>query len=336
MREKPLVSIIIPCRNEEGFISGCLDSVVSQDYPRDRLDVLVVDGMSEDGTREKVLAAARKEPRVVLLDNPRGTAPAALNVGIRKARGKVIVRIDAHALYAPDYVSRCVEVLERTGADNVGGAMRVLTTTPFERAVALATGSAFGVGGARFHFEGHEGYVDTVYLGAYRKEVFAAVGAFDEAFVRNQDDEFNLRLTRAGGRIYMSRDIKSWYFPRSSPRRLWRQYFQYGYYKALVIKKHRVPASARHIVPGAFVSALIGLPVAGAFEPALLGALWAMLAAYAFFASIFTARLCADKGWRMCLLVPAVFLTLHVGYGLGFLKGVADFVVRGKGTGRRR
>ncbi|HEX9007232.1 MAG TPA: glycosyltransferase family 2 protein, partial [Bacteroidota bacterium] len=234
----PVVSVIMPVCNEGTFIQRSLGAVTAQEYPRELLEILVVDGMSDDGTRELVLTAGRADARIRLIDNPRCIVSCAFNLGLREARGDVIVRVDGHTIIAADYVAACVAALLRTGADNVGGRMQPEGSTPFGRAVAMATSVPFGVGGGRFHYSADEEWVDTVYLGAWRREIFDRLGGFDEEMVKNQDDEFNYRLREDGGRILLSPAIRSRYFNRTSPRLLWKQYFAYGFWKVRVMQKH--------------------------------------------------------------------------------------------------
>src|SRR5436190_10646704 len=252
----PMVSVILPCRNEAGYIEDCLQSILEQELPDVELEILVADGVSTDGTREYVQRLSAENPRVRFLNNPGRIVSTGLNAALREARGEVVIRMDAHTYYAPDYIKECLAVLRETGADNVGGPMRTTATSYKERAIRAVFHSAFAVGGARSHKTDYEGYVDTVIYGCWKKSVFERVGYFDEELVRNQDDEHNLRLIRAGGKIYQSPRIRSWYHVRGSLTALFRQYMQYGYWKALVIRKHRIPASFRHLVPGLFVGCL--------------------------------------------------------------------------------
>jgi len=316
----PFVTVIMPIRNEAGFIERSLGAVLAQDYPADRLEVLVVDGMSTDGTREKVQAWLALYPNLRLLDNPGRIVPTGLNAGLREARGEVIIRVDGHCEIAPDYVRRCVELLERTGADNVGGVQRAVSDTWVGRAIALATSSAFGVGGARFHYAREPGWADTVYLGAYRREVFERIGGFDEELVRNQDDEFNFRLLQAGGRIWLDPCIRVVYYSRPTLRRLWRQYFEYGLYKVRVMQKRGGVASPRHLVPAGFVLGLGAtlVPASLARLPLLALAVAAPYAVANLLASLWAAR-CT---WRTLPLLPVAFATMHLSYGLGFLWGL--------------
>lgn len=312
----------MPIRNEADFIARSLGSVLSQDYPKENLEILVIDGMSDDGTREIVARVRREHPshRIYLLDNPQHIVPTALNIGIRQARGDIIIRVDGHCEIQPDYVRLCVELLKKTKADNVGGVQCAAGEDCISRAIALATNSPFGVGGARFHYADNPGWVDTVFLGAYQKEVFDKIGGFDEELVRNQDDEFNFRLMQAGGRIWLDPAIKTIYYSRSNFRKLWRQYFQYGYYKVRVMQKRKGVASWRHLVPGAFVA---GLGVGGILSLAAGNPSWFLLIAGPYAAANVIASLwSARKDWRVLPFLPVAFATLHLSYGLGFLWGL--------------
>jgi glycosyltransferase involved in cell wall biosynthesis len=351
--------MVVPCRNEGGQIQAVLRSILAQREPAGGFEIVLADGGSTDGTREILQKAARTDPRIRMVDNPKRIVPTGLNAAIRAAHGEIILRMDAHTEYAPDYVLRCVEVLEQTGAANVGGPARTKADTCMGRAIAAAYHSSFSVGGARFHDPNYEGYVDTVTYGCWPRSTFEKFGLFDEEFVRNQDDEHNLRINRGGGKVYQSPKIKSWYRPRGSLRALFNQYMQYGYWKVRVIQKHKLPASWRHLVPGTFVLTLATLLMLSAFGavrstlaphpqiPALgtqifiYGfspsgfslSLLAVLGTYisaVFVASVFTA---AKTEWKLLPLLPMVFACYHLGYGVGFLRGVWSFVVRRNNPG---
>ena len=319
----PLVTIIMPIRNEAAYIRRSLGAVLAQDYPPDRMEVLVVDGMSADGTREAVeeLASAHPDISVRLLDNPARITPAAFNIGLRQARGEVIILVGGHCEIAPDYVQRCVKILGRTGADCVGGPVVPMGESFTARAIALAQSSPFGVGGVAFRTRmNYAGYVDTVPFGAYRRQVFDRIGFFDEELVGGEDDEFNFRLRQSGGRIWLDPSIRSVYYPRRGLRRFWQQYFQYGFCKVRVIQKRKGIPSWRHLVPGAFVLALGG-SVLLAFltnQP-----LWALSVALPYtVANIMASLWAARRDWKVLPLLPAAFAILHLAYGLGFLWGL--------------
>jgi glycosyltransferase involved in cell wall biosynthesis len=318
------VTIVIPCRNEAASIAEVLDSVLAQDLDRIDWEMIVADGMSDDGTRAILESYAAREPRIRILDNPARAVPAGLNSAIRAARGEIILRMDAHTAYAPDYVRRCLDTLHETGAANVGGPARTKPRGYWGRAIAAAYHSPVACGGARFHDPNYEGWADTVPYGCWRKSTLLEIGLFDETLVRNQDDELNLRLCRAGGRVWQSPAIVSWYQPRASLRRLFQQYFQYGFWKVAVIRKHRIPASVRHLIPATFVAAAALLPVAALLlrSPFVIGAWAAMLAVY--FVAIFAASVDSARryGWDLLAVLPIVFAAYHFSYGSGFLLGL--------------
>jgi succinoglycan biosynthesis protein ExoA len=313
---------VIPCRNEAGPIAAVLDSVLAQDLDGFDWEILVADGMSDDGTREILARYAAVEPRLCVIDNPARAVPAGLNAAIRAARGDIVLRMDAHTAYAPDYVRRSVEALHRTGAENVGGPARTRATGYWGRAIAAAYHSPVACGGARFHDTDYEGWADTVPYGCWWKSTLLRLGLFDESLIRNQDDELNLRIVRSGGRIWQSPDIVSWYQPRTSLGNLFRQYFQYGFWKVAVIRKHRIPASWRHLVPVAFVLMNLVLPLAGLWSPLALGAwaaMWVVYLAVCLAAALHAATRC---GWLLLPALPPVFATYHLSYGTGFLAGL--------------
>jgi hypothetical protein len=284
------------------------------------------------------------DARIRWIRNPSGIVSTGLNSAIRQARSQIIVRMDVHTVYAKDYLRNCVRVLRERNCMNVGGAWRARGQGLMGEAIAAAFQSRFGAGGASSRNVQHEGDVETVYLGCWWKKDLEELGLFDETLVRNQDDELNLRIVRSGGRIWQSPAIVSWYTPRSNLRNLFQQYFQYGYWKVPVIRKHKMPASWRHLVPGSFALALLGLPLLGlgcrflwGSEPAKnVLTLWlAMLAAYAALAMMASVSSARKHGWKLLPVLPAVFATYHVSYGLGFLAGLARWPLwkRGENPG---
>jgi len=318
-------SVIMPVRNEAGFIRRSLAAVLDQDYPSGLMEVIVADGLSKYGTRDAVREMMGRHPNLRLVDNPLRIVSTGLNRAIREAKGDVIVRVDGHTLVDRDYVSQCVTALRRSSADNVGGPMRAGGEGRFGRAVAVATSSRFGVGGARFHYSDDEEWVDTVYMGAWRREVFDRIGLFDEEMVRDQDDELNYRLLDHGGRILLCPRIRSCYTVRGAPHALWRQYFQYGYWKVRVIQKHPRQVRLRQLVPPAFAAVLAGSVIAACLAPraALLwGAVPASYTVANLLVSIVSAR---HAGWSILPGLPLAFAILHLSYGLGFLAGLARF-----------
>jgi glycosyltransferase involved in cell wall biosynthesis len=329
------VSVVIPCRNELGYIESCVRSILAQNAPGVNFEVLVVDGRSDDGTREILDRLADTDPRLRIVDNPNRIVSTALNLGIRAARGSVIIRIDVHTEYASDYLRQCLSVLAESCADNVGGPWVACGNGYVGCAIAATFQSPFAVGGSRAHAPEYEGPVDTVYLGCWPRDVFSKIGFFDEELVRNQDDEFNLRLVRAGGKIWQSARIKSRYATRGSLRDLFRQYLQYGYWKVRVIQKHKMPASIMYLVPGAFVLTLLILALASTVIPIARQGLALVIGLYlcaVFAASMLTAR---RWGWRFLPLFPIIFACFHFSFGIGFVHGLLDFVLLRRGARRQ-
>jgi glycosyltransferase involved in cell wall biosynthesis len=327
---RPLVSIIVPARNEERYIVSCLESILQGDYPTDRLEVLVVEGGSVDRTRELVASFAARHPTVRLLDNPGHITPAALNIGVRAAIGEIIMRMDAHVIYPRSYVALLVTALDETVADSVGGVILTLPAndTPVARAIALALGHPFGVGNAYFRIGARRRrWVDAAAFGCYRRAVFDRIGLFDEELIRNQDDEFDLRLIKHGGRILLLPEAVAFYYARGSLRQVGRMYFQYGYFKPLVAKKLGRVMTVRQLVPATFLLSLA--------STALLGLWWApaALLCAGILGSYVTACVgCAagavrQAGVRSALALLGVFPVLHVSYGLGFLKGIGHHLL---------
>lgn len=329
------VSVIVPCRNERGHIEPFCASAAAQRLPPGwTLEVVVADGMSDDGTREALQRLAAQDPRFRLIDNPGRIVSSGLNRALAASRGEVIVRMDVHTTYADDYVAQCLAALEKSGADNVGGPWRAVGDTPTQRAVAAAFQSRWLAGGARSRDLGYEGWVDTVYLGCWPRASFERFGGFDETLVRNQDDEHNLRIARGGGRVWQSAAIRSSYRPRGSVSQVFRQYLQYGYWKPFVMRKHGQPAALRHLVPGAFVLALALLLLA-ALLGAPAGPALALAGLYAAAVLAASVAVAAGSGWALLWRLPAVVAAYHFGYGIGSLLGWAD-VLRGARAGRGR
>jgi len=304
-----------------------MQSALNQDLPAGELEILVADGMSTDGTREYLNQLAALHPQLRVLDNPGRIVSTGLNAAIRAARGEFIVRMDAHTNYAPDYVRQCLDVLRETGADNVGGPMRTTARTYMEKAIRAVFHSRIAVGGARSHLKDFEGWVDTVIYGCWRRSLFERIGYFDEELVRNQDDEHNLRIVRHGGRIYQSPRIRSEYHVRGSLAALFRQYMQYGYWKVLVIKKHRLPASFRHLVPGIFVGCLVLSAALGFFWPPALWAAFGLGTLYLLAALMLSLMIAGGSHWKFLPVLPLVVGCFHFGYGYGFLRGLLDLVL---------
>ena len=333
------VSVIAPCRNEQRYIEAFCAGVLRQTLPAGwELELVIADGYSDDGTREILDRIAAIDPRIIRIDNPRRIVSSGLNQALDASHGEVIVRMDVHTEYAPDYIAQCLAALSETGADNVGGpwhAQPDADAGPMQRAVAAAFQSRWVAGGARSRQLDYNGWVDTVYLGCWPRATFERFGGFDEALVRNQDDEHNLRIVSRGGRVWQSSRIRSIYRPRAMLRQVFRQYLQYGYWKPFVMKKHGQPASPRHAVPVMFVVLLACSAVA-----ALLGGpAWPFLflaAAYAAGVAAMTTAVARDGKLDAATLwrVPAVIAAYHFGYGIGSLFGGWDVLRHGRGRER--
>jgi succinoglycan biosynthesis protein ExoA len=323
-----LVSVIVPVRNEAAFIARNLEAMFNQDYPQDCLEVIVADGMSTDGTQEIIKSLQGQHSNLQLIENPGKIVATGMNAALSIALGGIIVRVDGHTIISPNYVRECVNTIRRSGADNVGGRMDAVGEGRFGQAVAQATSSPFGVGGARFHYSKREEWVDTVYMGAWPRDVFARIGLFDEELVRNQDDEFNFRLLSHGGRILLNPQIKSLYYNRNTVRTLWRQYFQYGYWKVRVMQKHSRQMRPRQFAPPTFVIALL---LSLLTAPFLTAGKWMfiLVASAYLIANTAASVITAAKGeWRSFPLLPATFATLHLAYGFGFCTGLVVFLNR--------
>ncbi|OJY15885.1 MAG: hypothetical protein BGO98_24805 [Myxococcales bacterium 68-20] len=318
----PLVTIAIPCFNEEHHIQACLEDVFAQDYPVESIEVLVGDGMSTDRTREILEEIAERRPgRVRVIDNPRRLQSAGMNVMIEAAKGDIIVRMDVHARYAPDYVSQCVAVLEETGADNVGGAQRAIGETWFQRALCAALESPLGVGGASYRSAESEGFVDTVFLGAFRKKVFETVGNYDAGAITNEDAELNQRILRAGGKVFLSKKIVVHYFPRDSFRSLAKQYFRYGKGRARTLLKHRTFPKVRPVLPFLMVAGGVTVLIVPPLQPIAPFA----FGLYGAAAAVEAIRVSRRHSLALAPVVAAIFPVLHAAHGIGFAAGLARY-----------
>jgi succinoglycan biosynthesis protein ExoA len=314
----PRVTIAMPAFNEERYLEGCIRSVQAQDYPADRIEILIADGQSTDRTREIIAELAASDPRIRMIDNPDRLQAPGLNRIVRESTGDIIVRMDVHCEYAADYVRRCVEVLERTGADNVGGAQRAKARSFFQRALCAALDSPLGVGGAAYRSAEAEGPVDTVFLGAFRRRVFETVGMWDPGAITNEDAELNQRILGAGGQVYLSRDDVVHYFPRDSFTTLAKQYFKYGTGRARTLLKLGTFPKLRPILPFLMVS---GGAAMVAFPP-----LWPLVPAavtsYLLATGVEAVRVGRKAGVAAIPLVWAIFPVLHASHGAGFAAGL--------------
>src|SRR6266568_5459217 len=253
------VSFVMPVRNEEDYIRASLKSLVDQNYPASDCEIIVVDGRSSDRTREIVEEIRHQNSQVRCLDNPAGIVPTAMNIGIRAARGEVIIRADGHNVYPRDYAANCVKYLEETGADNVGGPwVTVAADESFSaRLVAAVLSSPFGVGNSKFRTSREEGFVDTVPFGAFRREIFDRIGMYNEKLVRNQDNELNARIRKAGGRIYLTPALTTYYHPVKKFLSLLKYAFKTSQWHIFTLRENRESMGVRHLAPAVFLLLLL-------------------------------------------------------------------------------
>ncbi len=319
---RPFVTVIIPMRNEALWIERCVESVLSQDYPADRMELIVVDGLSDDDSRERLQRIAEGDARVHVLSNPKRIVPSSLNLALRHARGEIVARVDAHTLLAPEYLSNGVDLIVRSGADNVGGPMVCIGGEGAGDAIAEAMSSRFGIG-SYFHFASAEGEGDTVYMGMWPRRVFETVGLFDEQLVRNQDDEHSYRIRKAGGRILVSPAMRSTYQNRRSWKALVRQFFEYGLWKVRVLQKHPAQMSVRHFVPPLMIVGLVAGVLAVSSVPVVASAVAIGYLVYLLvlgLVSLSHGGSPAAVGRRFFALTA-----IHHAWGAGFLLGLVRF-----------
>lgn len=318
-----MISVICPIYNEEKYIGKCIESIMQQDYPKENMEVLFVDGMSTDRTREIIAEYLPLCPYIDVLDNPQRIVPPALNVGIKAAKGEVIIRLDAHAVYPQNYFSVLERKLQELGADNVGGICRTLPVNDSVvcKAIAIALSSSFGMGNSYFRIgASKEMCVDTVPFGCFRREIFDKIGYFDEELVRNQDDEFNGRIVKNGGKIYLIPSLVIDYYARDTIKKVRKMFYQYGLFKPLVNKKLGSPATLRQFFPLCFVCGLIvGTLLSLCFKVILLLYL-GIIGLYILLALTFSFK--ETKNVKQIVILPWVFFSIHVSYGWGYLNGL--------------
>jgi len=321
------ISVIIPIRNEATYIAACLEAVLNQQNLDDfDVEVIVVDGMSTDNSREIIKQYQQVHTNLILIDNPGQIVPKGMNHAYKFAKGSIIIRVDGHCVIAPDYVSNCIRNLYESDADGVGGPMQTIGETPISETIAEAMSSVFGVGDSAFRTtNGDTKYVDSVPFPAYTRRIIEKVGKYDEELVRNQDDEYNYRIREAGGKLLLAADVQSKYYSRGSLGKLWKQYYQYGFWKVRVLQKHPKQMSLRQFIPPLFVASLIISFLASLFLPQVWF-LFALLAGYYLLVDLAASVLTAHRrGWKHLPLLPLIFPVLHVSYGLGFLVGLVKF-----------
>ena len=321
---KRQISIILPVLNEADHLEESIHSILSQDYVGD-FEIILAIGPSHDGTEKIAEGLSDKDSRIVIVSNPSGRTASALNLAIAAAKYSIIVRVDGHSQIPNTYLSLVSSILEETGAVNVGGVMNARGRTLFERGVAHAMKSSLGVGASRFHTGGAAGEVDTVYLGAFRKEALVAAGGFDERFTRAQDWELNFRLRSAGGIIYFDPRLVVTYRPRSTVFALAKQYFNYGRWRRVVSRTHQGTINYRYLAPpvaviGSALSVLMSLFFSTIFI--------IPLAIYLSFILLASFRIARSIGEIICM--PLILLTMHMSWGMGFITSPKSLAPKAK------
>lgn len=337
-----MLSVVMLCRNERHHIEACVRSILDQERPPEGIEVIVVDGVSDDGTREILDRLAKEHPELRVVDNPKRITPCAMNVGIREARGRYIAILGAHCQYAPDYLSTCAALLqEHPEVCCVGGPAVSIGKGLFGQAVAAAMSHPVGIGNAKHRYPTYEGYAEGACYPVFRKEVFDKIGFYDEMLVRNQDDELNYRLAKHGEKVFISPRARYSYFIRETPSRLFRQYFEYGYWRVAVLRKHRIPASFRQIVPPLFMAVMLTSVIVGLWLPGW----WRLIAAaipMLYGVTLLTVGVMQSHktGWRAAILFPVAAAIMHAAYAMGFVLGIlkkgTDRIVQSSGAAQQR
>ncbi|HUL38169.1 MAG TPA: glycosyltransferase family 2 protein [Thermodesulfobacteriota bacterium] len=325
------VTVLIPCRNEAAYIESCVRNVYKFSSPEGGFEVIVIDGMSTDGTRDLLTSLKNEFPDLIVIDNPNGTVPHAMNLGIEQARGEYIVRTDVRCIHPRNYLCDLLELSRRTGSDNVGGVLVPIEGNAYiQKSIALAYKSSVAMGGALRDRGSFLGETDTVYGGCFRRDRLLEIGKYDVEMVRNQDDELSFRLRKKGGKIVQDGSIKVHYHPRKSYRQLFKQFMQYGYWKVVVIRKHPQQASLRHFLPAGFVVGLITLTVLAALVPAGFLGLVVYAAIYLLAVGLVSLKSSQGVGFKhLPGIVIAIFL-IHFSFGTGFLIGLIGRAFRFK------
>jgi glycosyltransferase involved in cell wall biosynthesis len=325
------VTVIIPCRNEKNYIRECLNSLIDQNYSKKNFEVLVIDGMSNDGTREIIKEFIDNYSFIRLLDNHKKFIPFALNIGIKESKGDVIVRMDAHAKYEKDYISKCVKYLKKYNADNVGGIIKTIPEkdTLTAKSIAFCLSSAFGVGNSVFRVGSKKiKEVDTVFGGCFRKEVFEKIGLFNENFIRSEDIEFNLRLRKSGGKVILVPDIKAYYYPKSNFKDFFLHNVEDGSwctYRLKFLKKIYYP---RHYIPFFSILVIIALLLLSLFFPLARIFLFSFILIYLLTSFYYSVKIALrEREWKYIFLMPVAFFLRHLGYSLGSIIGVKKMLI---------
>lgn len=321
------VSIVIPCRNEENYIEQCIKSFLVQSYPQELIEIIVADGMSTDNTRKIIDEMKKEHKNIKLLDNLKLSAPTGMNLGIKESKSDIIIIFGAHAYADKDFVRENVLALEGKDIGCAGGVITTINDSIKGEAIAEAMSCPFGVGNALFRYAEKEAFVDTVGFGAYDRKFIIDIGLFDEELVRNQDDELNFRVQKAGKKILLNPKIKATYFSRGDFKKLWRQYYQYGFWKVRVIQKHKKPASIRHLIPLMFVLFLLGGGILSIFSKLIFIGYLLTLLLYLLLDLTFSVKICKKKSIKHLPYLFITFPILHISYGVGFIMGLFNFYI---------
>ena len=328
MSTLPLISILIPCRNEKKYIRGCLNSILQQDYPKEKMEVLVMDGISEDGTRKIIEDYGKKHPFIRAIDNQKKFTSFAWNLGIKESKGEILILVGAHAAYQKDYVSKCVKYLKKYNADNIGGTMKTVAKeeTIVAKTIALAMSHFFGTGGVRFRTGSKEVMeVDTVFGGCYKREVFNKIGLFNEKLHRSQDMEFNIRLKRAGEKILLAPDIVNYYYPKSNFKDFLLHSFDSGFWSIYPSKFTKKPLKLRHYIPLLFILGMMGTLIFSIFFSPFFTLFLIIVCGYLLLNLYFSAGISIkEREFKYFLILPLVFVIRHFGYGFGSLWGLLN------------
>ena len=324
------VSVIIPCRNEEKFIGKCIESFINQSYPKELYSIILSDGMSDDRTKEIIEKYKINYPEnnIIIIDNLGLTAPKGLNTAIEYSKSDIIIIFGAHAEADENFILENVKALENNEIGCSGGIINTINDSVKGKAIAQAMMCPFGVGNATFRYSTKEDYVDTVAFGAYRREELIELGKFDEELVRNQDDELNFRVVKSGKKILLSPKIKSIYYSRASLKKLWKQYYQYGFWKVRVMQKHKRPASLRHLVPMLFCLFIIIGSILSIFFSTARILFLIVLGLYLLLDLLFSIKISSKESFKYLGYLLIIFPLLHLSYGLGFIIGLINFYVK--------
>lgn len=316
------VSVLIPCRNEVEAIENCLRNVFSFEAPEGGFEVIIIDGMSDDGTRDIILQKKKDYPDLILIDNPDRTIPHAMNLGIQKSRAEYIIRTDVRCVHPENYLCELIELSEQSNADNVGAVLEPEGKTYVQKSIATAYKSPLSMGSALRDRGDFTGETDAVYGGCFKRDRLLEIGMYDEEMIKNEDDELSFRLREKGGKVIQTGRVKVKYFPRKNFLHLFKQFMQYGYWKVPVLKKHPTQASLRHLAPTSLVVGFLVLAFAAIFNQYARVGLGLCVISYFLILCLESVRLSYKKDMKLFPLIAFSMAIIHIGYGVGFLIGI--------------